>query len=122
MEAELVSFDTPAEARARLEGLGVEPEGARRLAMKAIMRPILIREVMGGGANLLKQEMLARGGDAAVPTVAVMHPETLVDVCLLGTLQDYRSLLRYLRSTPIFGLPELAERLEGLLSADFAAS
>jgi dihydropteroate synthase len=89
--------------------------------MKAIMRPIFVHGVKGGAANLLKQEMLARGGDTAVPIVAVMHPETLVDVCLLGTLQDYQSLLRYLRATPIFGLPELAERLERLLEPDFTA-
>src|SRR5581483_8990212 len=101
-----------------IEALGVEPEGARRLAMKAILRPVLVRGVKGGAANLLKQEMLARGGDAAVPSVAVMHPEQLVDVCLLGTLQDYRSLLRYLRATPIFKLPELAEQLASLLSED----
>jgi hypothetical protein len=62
--------------------------------------------------------MLARGGDAAVPSVAVMHPQTLVDVCLLGTLQDYRSLLPWLRATPIFGLPRLAGQLAELLSAD----
>ncbi|MFI5269201.1 MAG: hypothetical protein ACHQ7M_17640 [Chloroflexota bacterium] len=118
MEAELTSYASPAAARTAFEALGIEAEGARRLAMKAILRPILVRGVKGGAANLLKQELLARGGDAAVPSVAVMHPETLVDVCLLGTLQDYRSLLGYLRSTPMFGLPDLAEQLGQLLSAD----
>ncbi len=118
MEAELTSFDTPAQARQALEALGIEPEGAKRLAMKAILRPVLVRGVKGGAANLLKQEMLARGGDAGVPSKAVMHPDALVDVCLLGTLQDYRSLLGYLRSTPLFGLPELADKLAALLAAE----
>jgi dihydropteroate synthase len=118
VDAELVSFASPSEARTAFEALGIEAEGARRLAMKAILRPILVRGVKGGAANLLKQEMLARGGDVAVPSIAVMHPETLVDVCLLGTLQDYRSLLRYLRSTPLFGLPDLAEQLANLLVPD----
>lgn len=118
MKAELTSYASPAEARQSFEGLGIEAEGARRLALKAILRPILVRQAKGGAANLLKQEMLARGGDAAVPSVAVMHPEELVDVCLLGTLQDYRSLLGWLRSTPLFGLPDLAEQLASLLAAD----
>ena len=118
MNLELATFETPTAAQYALEALGIDPEGARRLALKAIMRPIVVRGVKGGAANLLKQEMLARGGDAAVPSVAVMHPDTLVDVCLLGTLQDYRSLLRYLRSTPLFGLPKLAEQLAELLQAD----
>lgn len=118
MNAELTEFASPAEARTRLEALGIEPEGARRLALKAIMRPVIVHGVKGGAANLLKQELLARGGDAGVPSVAVMHPETLVDVCLLGTLQDYRSLLRYLRQTPIFDLPALADQLEALLAPD----
>lgn len=118
MKVELISYASPAEARQSFEGLGIETEGARRLAMKAILRPIIVRKVKGGAANLLKQELLARGGDAAVPSVAVMHPEELVDVCLLGTLQDYRSLLGWLRSTPLFGLPDLAEQLASLLAAD----
>lgn len=120
MQAELTSFESPGQARQLFEALGIEAEGARRLALKAIMRPVLVRGVKGGAANLLKQEMLARGGDAAVPSVAVMHPETLVDVCLLGTLQDYRSLLGYLRSTPLFGLPGLAEQLAEALAGDFS--
>jgi dihydropteroate synthase len=120
MEVELTSFDSPARARMSLESLGIEPEGAKRLALKAIMRPILVRGVKGGAANLLKQELLARGGDAAVPSVAVMHPEALVDVCLLGTLQDYRSLLRWLRATPLFGLPRLGDQLADLLAGDLA--
>lgn len=100
--------------------MGIEPEGARRLAYKAILRPIVVRGVKGGAANLLKQEMLARHGDTAVPSRAVMHPDELVDVCLLGTLQDYRSLLSYLRSTPLFQLPELADKLAALLRDDLA--
>jgi dihydropteroate synthase len=120
VQAELIGFDTPAQARTTFEGLGIEAEGARRLAMKAIMRPVLVRGVKGGAANLLKQEMLARGGDAAVPSAAVMHPNTILDVVLLGTLQDYRSLLGYLRATPLFEFPDLAEQLGGLLAADLS--
>ena len=118
MHAELTSFDGPAQARAAFEELGIEAEGARRLGMKSILRPVIVRGVKGGAANLLKQEMLARGGDAAVPSVAVMHPDALVDVCLLGTLQDYRSLLGYLRSTLLFDLPDLGRQLAELLVAD----
>ncbi|HLY67567.1 MAG TPA: hypothetical protein VKU60_18660 [Chloroflexota bacterium] len=120
MKAELTSFDSAAQARDALEALGIEPEGAKRLALKAILRPVLVRGVKGGAANLLKQELLARGGDVAVPSRAVMHPDEMVDVCLLGTLQDYRSLLGYLRSTPLFGLPDLAEQLVGLLGEDLS--
>lgn len=121
MEVELTSFEHADEARQALESMGIDPEGARRLAYKAILRPVVVRGVKGGAANLLKQEMLARGGDTAVPSRAVMHPEELVDVCLLGTLQDYRSLLRYLRATPMFHLPELAEKLVALLHEDLPA-
>ena len=120
MDIELASFGVTADARAVLEALGVDPEGARRLAFKAIMRPVVLRGVKGAAANLLKQEMLARGGDCAVPSRAVMHPAELVDACLLGTLQDYRSLLKYLRNTPLFGLPEVGQKLGALLASDFA--
>ena len=118
MKVEAISFAHPGGARQALEALGIEPEGAQRLAYKAILRPVVVRGIKGGAANLLKQEMLARHGDAAVPSQAVMHPEALVDICLLGTLQDYRSLLRYLRATPLFGLPRLADQLAALLGPD----
>jgi dihydropteroate synthase len=118
VEVELTAFAHRADAQCTIQALGIEPEGARRLAYKAILRPVVVRGVRGGAANLLKQEMLARGGDTAVPSRAVMHPDELVDVCLLGTLQDYKSLLRYLRSTPIFHLPELADKLQALLGEE----
>ncbi|MHB8619042.1 MAG: hypothetical protein ACYDAG_05610 [Chloroflexota bacterium] len=118
MRLELAAFERPEDARRALEALGVDPKGAARLALKAIMRPVLVRGVRGGAGNLLKQEMLARGGDAAVPGVAVMHPETRVDVCLLGTLQDYRSLLAWLRENDFLELPELGRDLELLLAED----
>jgi dihydropteroate synthase len=120
VKVELAAFKRREHAREAIEALGVEPEGARRLSYKAILRPIVVRGVKGGAANLLKQEMLARGGDTAVPSRAVMHPEELVDVCLLGTLQDYRSLLKYLRSTRIFQLPDLGLQLEALLKDELS--
>jgi dihydropteroate synthase len=120
MQPELVGFSTPGQARIAFEATGVESEGARRLADKAFVRPILIKGIKGGAANLLKQEMLARGGDASAPSVIVMHPETLVDTYLLGTIQDYRSLIRWLKATPLFGFPALAEQLTALLAEDLS--
>ena len=115
---ELARFDTRMQAQRALEELGIDPAGAGRLGYKAILQPVVLRGIKGGAANLLKQELLARGGDAAVPSVSVMHPDTLVDICLLGTLQDYKSLLPYLRQTPILGLPRLADALAELLGAE----
>src|SRR5262249_53396032 len=115
MPPELVSFVTTGEARKAIEATGVEAEGARRLSEKAVLRPIRLTGIKGGAANLLKQEMLARGGDASVPSIAVMQPDQPVDTYLLGTVQDYRSLIRWLKATPLFGFPRLAEELMELL-------
>jgi dihydropteroate synthase len=110
----LVTVRDEAEARAELLRLGADPEGARRMAGRMVGRLVKLSAVPCKAANILKQEMLALGGDAAVArgTVACQLPAT--DVLLIGTDKSLRILARRLASQP-FGLREVGEEITQLL-------
>ncbi len=66
-------------------------------------------------ANVLKQEMLSVGGDAAVARGTVACSIDSTDCILIGTAKQIHRLCRKLETQP-FGLPELAEELDVLLA------
>lgn len=107
--------DEPA-ARRLILGIGTDPAGAMRMAGKMVRRLVHLKDVPCRSANILKQEMLALGGDAAVArgTVGCAIPAT--DVILIGSLKKLRQLCERLGHQP-FGLPELATDLTRLLSS-----
>ncbi|WP_432822743.1 dihydropteroate synthase [Trichloromonas sp.] len=111
----LLHVDTEAEARREILLIGADPAGAERMAAKMVRRLVKLSRVPCRAANVLKQEMLAVGGDAAVArgSVACSLPET--DVILIGTLKQLRQLAGRLGDQP-FGLRELADELRGLLA------
>jgi dihydropteroate synthase len=66
-------------------------------------------------ANVLKQEMLSVGGDAAVARGTVACSIDRTDCVLIGTGKQLDRLSRKLKSQP-FSLPELAGELDSLLA------
>jgi len=112
----LLSIEDEAGARRAILAIGSDPAGAERMAAKMVRRLVHLTGVPCRVANILKQEMLALGGDAAVArgTVACSVPST--DVILIGSLKKIRQLGQRLGHQP-FGLPALALELERLLSA-----
>ncbi|HHP51399.1 MAG TPA: dihydropteroate synthase [Moorella mulderi] len=102
------------EARSCLKHLECTPEGREIMAPKALFRVIKIDNVPGKAANILKQEMLSRGGEAATPRTALVDPEGEASVVLMGTLKQYRELCTKLKRQP-FGLSSLAEEIQRVL-------
>ena len=104
------------EGRAREEILLVEadPVGAERMAAKMVRRLVKLSNVPCRTANILEQEMLTLGGDAAVArgSVACALPET--DIILIGSVEKLRILCSRLSEQP-FGLSALAGELSALL-------
>ena len=108
-----VPISSPADARAALKRIGPHRMALRWLQPKTETLCLQVRGVPWGDANILKQEMLALGGDAAVP-MGTTHGESSehVDVLLIGTRQHLRRLTRRLDAQP----PEL-KHLAGPLRA-----
>lgn len=98
-----------------LASINVHPESIPIFEHKAEIIPFKLLQVRTPAANILKQEMLAAGGDAAVPVGAVINAERYVDVLLLGTKKHYKLLLKKLEQMTYFGLKQIAEEISAAL-------
>lgn len=98
-----------------LASINVHPESIPIFEHKAEIIPFKLLQVRTPAANILKQEMLAAGGDAAVPVGAVINAERYVDVLLLGTKKHYKLLLKKLEQMIYFGLKQIAEEISAAL-------
>ena len=96
--------------------LGVHPASCGIFAAKSQILPLKLTQVRTPAANIIKQEMLAAGGDCAVPGNCILNDTKYVDAVLLGTVKHYRILARKLAQMPFFGLAKIREGLEKLLS------
>ncbi len=104
-----------AEARCELERIGADPAGIVRMLPKLEMLPILVPKLRAAAANILKQELLSLGGDAAVARGTVSCSIETTDVLLIATRKQLQELCDKLAQQP-FGLAALAEQLGELLA------
>ena len=100
---------------ALLDGVGVDIYARDILLPKMKHMNIQLQGIACQVANIMKQEMLALGGDAAVArgTVACSIPAT--DVVLMGTEKQIRAFAERIKQQP-FGLKFLSAKLEDLLA------
>ncbi|MCD4828119.1 MAG: dihydropteroate synthase [Candidatus Cloacimonetes bacterium] len=99
------------DARAELRKIGVSGQGVEVMAPKALGFAVKLCDVRVGAANILKQEMLGIGGDAAVARGVVEGRVAVSDVILLGNPAKLGKLIRKLEHQTIFGLPGIADWL-----------
>jgi dihydropteroate synthase len=88
--------------------------GARALGGKGSFRALSIRGVTSPEAVVIKQEMLARGGDAAIPMGALRCDPGEMEVLVLGTAAQLRGLVKDLIDQP-FRLPTISGAIEEAL-------
>jgi len=110
-------IDDDTEARAELRRVGVDPRSESIMAPKLRYVVIKLKDLDVRAANVLKQEMLAKGAEAAVAKWASGFTRPTTDVLLMGTVKQYRLVLKKLRVQP-FGLPDLVEPISRLLESD----
>ena len=110
----LASWGRPRDLHQAFARLGVEDRGALALGRKGSFRALSIRGVTSMEAIVIKQEMLARGGDAAIPMGALRCDPGEMEVLVLGTAAQVRGLGKNLKSQP-FKLPVVAGAIEGAL-------
>ena len=100
-----------------MASIGAHPGSLPIFAHKAQIIPYKLLGVRTPAANILKQEMLAAGGDAVVPTGCIVNNDKYVDVLLLGTLKQYKLLLKKLELMQYFGLKQVAQELGAAIAA-----
>lgn len=111
----MIQIASTSEAEHILAGIGVDPYGVRAMLSKMSHLLIRIDGVSCRVANIIKQEMLSCGGDAAVHRAAVACARPFTDVLMMGTRKQVLALAAKLDAQP-FGLASLSERLRELLT------
>ncbi|MBM2838043.1 MAG: Dihydropteroate synthase [Deltaproteobacteria bacterium] len=107
----VASYD---EAVRELNAIGVDSTGVKLMAPKMIHLTLKLDGITCAQANILKQDMLSLGGDAAVHSRAVNFKVDRTDCVLMGTTKQFERLAKKLRIQP-FGLKQHALELSKLL-------
>lgn len=110
----VVEIRNPEEATELLKKIGVDPYGIGAMAKKAAHINILLEKQTCKVANIIKQEMLSIGGDAAVARGSVACSIPASDVLMMGTLKQMSALAAKLEKQP-FGLNVIAGDLLEIL-------
>ncbi len=114
--ARVMVLDSEDAMRAQLRSMGVSRAGTDIMAPKGVFRAVRLHEAPIRAALIIKQEMLAKGGEAALPYAAAGLCEERSDVLLTGTLRQFGRLTETLRLQP-FGLPGIAREIDAALAA-----
>lgn len=96
--------------------LGVSSQAIVHMAEKGQFFLVRAEGLSPVAANILKQDMLSRGGEAAVHAGVIVHRVEKSGVLLMGTLAQYRELVVKLKQQQ-FGLPRLAEEIQAVLNS-----
>ncbi|MCU0651724.1 MAG: dihydropteroate synthase [Candidatus Omnitrophica bacterium] len=88
----------------------VDPYGIKIMVPKALTFLMRLNSLSNVAANILKQEMLSLGGDAAITKDAITGKAKKTDCLLIGNLSQFRSLHSKLSFQP-FGLAKLSQEI-----------
>lgn len=98
-----------------IASMGAHPESVPIFNNKCAIIPFKATGVRTPAANIIKQELLAAGGDCITPLSCITCSEKYVDILLLGTRKHYNILLKKMEQMPYFGIPALEEKLRSAL-------
>jgi len=112
MEVEVLGYLGQGEDMAEnLRRTQVDERGFGALCKKSSFRILSVRGLSSMEAIIIKQEMLARGGDAAIPKLALRCDPRPEEVLIFGTTHQIAGLVKNLGGQP-FRLSHLAARIE----------
>jgi len=97
-----------------MERMGVHRTGVEIMGPKAQFRVVKIKDVPVVSANIIKQDMLSFGGEAATSRGTIDHSVRSSDVLIFGTVQQIEGLISKLK-LQYFGLKQIAADIEEAL-------
>ena len=97
----------------QLKRIGVAMEAIKGLSKKKGYS-ILVENITPREAIIIKQEMLALGGDCAVPKECILNDLCPLDAIIIGTKKQLNSLNKKLNNS-VFNLPKLAKILKDVV-------
>ncbi len=112
--ARVLDLRSREEIRREMKKIGVTSVGVQIMLKKADSRLVKIEGVGTKEANIIKQEMLSAGGDAATEKGTLDFSVEESDLILMGTASQYEKLLSKLRIQP-FKCKDIAAEIEEVL-------
>lgn len=106
-----VNISSLSDMRAVCAKIGTDVRALGYLEPKSRMLHVYADNVDYRAASFIKQEMLARGGDAALTKHVIDGKAERSDVLIMGTPSQLRSLQEKLKAMDCWGLKEFREKL-----------
>ena len=97
-----------------MKRIKVDSIGIKLMKDKAVFRNIRLGDIRSPMANILKEQMLSEGGEAAVHGLVISCKVEHSDVLLMGTLSQYKKVIIKMKMQPM-ECKQIAKRLEKLL-------
>lgn len=98
------------QAEAVLKKIGVDPYGIDAMLPKTMNINVLLDNLPCKTANIIKQEMLSVGGDAAVNRGSIACSIEATDVLIMGTIKQVTAFTKKIEKQP-FGLNLIARNI-----------
>ncbi|MFP3895735.1 MAG: dihydropteroate synthase [Anaerolineales bacterium] len=111
-----LDHDSQRTLRERMRALGADPRGVQIMLPKARFHLLKVEGLGFAAANILKQEMLAKGGDAAISGDIYFGEEQVTDVLLMGTERTLHRVMDVLHRQPLPSLQQLGKELEATMA------
>jgi len=112
--ARVISIENTDRAGREMLAIGADKTGVDIMSPKALFRAVKLKNVPVTAANVLKQDMLSAGGEAATSYGTIDHSDRQTDMILFATLSQYSRLFEKLAKQQ-FGLPALADEIKASL-------
>lgn len=114
IKARILKAETLNDVREEIKKIGAYRRSVPLMSPKALTLVIKIKNVSSPAANIIKQEMLSLGADAAVSKEVISGSKKKTDCLLFGTLAQYKKLLGKLKKQP-FGLKRVGDLVKNRL-------
>ncbi len=116
MPAHLIRFGDRAELSCAVAKAGCDMNSLPYFENRREMLQIYVTDVPAPAASIIKQEMLSRGGDAAVHAQVITCGVKTSDVIIFGTAKQLGHLAEKLKRMPWWGLEDIAEAIHALIA------
>jgi dihydropteroate synthase len=114
VNARIIYIDNMHEAREEIRRIGVDASSIPWISPKALFITMKLENISTYAANIIKQEMLGKGGDAAVNRGVANFSVESSDILLMGTYSQYKRLV-YKLGMQSGSLKKIADEIQRLL-------
>lgn len=115
MNVRILSIDNLEKVKEEIsEEIGSTLYGNKIMSPKGVHRLVKVEGIRTPAANIMKQEMLACGGEVATAREVITLETDTTNVLIMGTLNQFEKFLEKLRLQP-FGLKESAQMIKDAL-------